>query len=1145
MAVDQARVAMVFAAGPAGATNGSGYAVGERLILTAAHVFSQAGLSVNDRAEVHLLGSESWVPGTVSWLDADLDAALLRVDQTAPWPATEMSALRWGALAGAEPVYAAATGFPWSQQRPDGIRDTEHAVGFVPPGTGVQTGSLHLSVLSSAPLPRSGGGSPWAGMSGAALVVGPHLVGVVVVDPAKFDNDRLVVVPVTRLLANPVFAAALGDPVAEPVGGRWRLEYATGRSVTLAPPYRSLPAGLDVAAAPHQLLFPEYGVVPFVGREDIVAELAYWCTERRRAELAVRTITGGGGSGKTRLAAQTCLRMSEAGFYAGFADANTPGGALRCLLDRPTLLVVDNADLNVNLVADLVTALAYTDVPVRLLLVARSRAPWWRFVQTRTEHQVDGFDHGDVPLAKHTMGRSARAQQYAAALNALAAVLPPPIPAAPAASPDLGGSAFADPLMVNLAALLVASGETLDSSPRSEVSVQTRVLRAFLDREAARWPTQVADQESSQISAEVLRRSVAVATIAAPADEGSGSTTLTAVPDLADETATRRVLSRWLHTLNPGPDYWNPLRPDPLADQLLADLDLLPEVAMTVTEQAIQRADHPTLYRMLIELTRAAAANTGAATAALSRILHEQLGDLLDAALGDPEGPLPQHLTAALNQQPVPAAAAHQVRRLPKHSLSLRDLAATLGEQTVTHYRHLANDDPTAHRIDLAQALTNQSVSLGAIGQNESALDAATEAAKIFFEFRETRPDALPAIASALINQSNASAALGRREDALRATTLAVNVYRTLATAMPGSFRAELATALNNQHNALTELGQWEEALAAITEAVKIRRQLTANDPDTFRPDLAMSLSNQSTAFGKLARGQEAVAAVAEAVDIYRELTAVDPDAFRHGLAMALNNQCLELGRVNQLEGALAAGTEAVEICRNLAETRPDVFRLQLAMVLQNQSTTFGALDRLQDALAAVTECAEIRRELAITRPDAIRPHLARALNILARVLLSLGRREEALRAVEEGVAIYRELATALPDAFRPELGKALNYNFIVLVAVGRHQEALTAVSEEVETYRELVGVLPDVFRPELAMALSNQSNALWVADRREEALTAVSEAIEIYRELFAVEPDGFRSDLVNALRALSNAYFQLGRFAEAQAVAAEAESIS
>ena len=189
------------------------------------------------------------------------------------------------------------------------------------------------------------------------------------------------------------------------------------------------------------------------------------------------------------------------------------------------------------------------------------------------------------------------------------------------------------------------------------------------------------------------------------------------MPDLADsEAGRRRALARWLHTLNPGPDYWNPLRPDPLADQLLADLDVLPELALTVTEQAIQHTDHATMDRMLAELTRAAAASGAAAATALSRILHDRLGDLLDAALTDPEGPLPQRLTAALDQVPAPAAAAELVDRLPEHSLALADLAETLTGQSVIHYRRLTADDPARHRPDLAGSLNNQSIRLADAG---------------------------------------------------------------------------------------------------------------------------------------------------------------------------------------------------------------------------------------------------------------------------------------------------------------------------------------------------------------------------------------------------------------------------------------------
>ena len=45
-----------------------------------------------------------------------------------------------------------------------------------------------------------------------------------------------------------------------------------------------------------------------------------------------------------------------------------------------------------------------------------------------TEHLIDinGFDHGDLPLAEHTLDPRARPQQYEAAFTALTAKLPAP-----------------------------------------------------------------------------------------------------------------------------------------------------------------------------------------------------------------------------------------------------------------------------------------------------------------------------------------------------------------------------------------------------------------------------------------------------------------------------------------------------------------------------------------------------------------------------------------------------------------------------------------------------------------------------------------------------------------------------------------------
>jgi hypothetical protein len=166
VAVDLARVVLVFVGGDSGLGVGSGYVVGDRRVLTAAHVVTGAGLGVGDGVDVHLRGAQGWTPARVAWVDADLDAAVLEVDVAESWPVAEVAVLRWGRLVGGEPVAAAAVGFPWAQERPDAVRDTDHVVGFVAPGAGIESGRLHLTVLSSPPADRGVGVSAWAGMSG-------------------------------------------------------------------------------------------------------------------------------------------------------------------------------------------------------------------------------------------------------------------------------------------------------------------------------------------------------------------------------------------------------------------------------------------------------------------------------------------------------------------------------------------------------------------------------------------------------------------------------------------------------------------------------------------------------------------------------------------------------------------------------------------------------------------------------------------------------------------------------------------------------------------------------------------------------------------------------------------------------------------
>ena len=233
-------------------------------------------------------------------------------------------------------------------------------------------------MTSASPSAREGG-SPWAGMSGAAVIADNHLVGVITVDPARYQ-DRLVAVPVGRLLADPGFGALLADhgvpAEAASVGAGWYLRLPGEQTVSLAQAYR--PVSRRFRLALPTLLRPEHGLVPFLGRQVLLDRITGWCQDPA-TDRPLLLVTGGGGSGKTRLGREACVRMLMVGWDTGLADDERRDGTPTDRLQRPTLLVVDDADLHTGLIAALVGYLRWDDSgpEVRLLLLARAAGAWW------------------------------------------------------------------------------------------------------------------------------------------------------------------------------------------------------------------------------------------------------------------------------------------------------------------------------------------------------------------------------------------------------------------------------------------------------------------------------------------------------------------------------------------------------------------------------------------------------------------------------------------------------------------------------------------------------------------------------------------------------------------------------------------------
>ncbi len=209
----------------------------------------------------------------------------------------------------------------------------------------------------------------------------------------------------------------------------------------------------------------------------------------------------------------------------------------------------------------------------------------------------------------------------------------------------------------------------------------------------------------------------------------------------------------------------------------------------------------------------------------------------LPALAVQPEGVLLAQ--AAAGQKPVPAevqgwadgaVAAHR-RGDPAEALRLQ-------QQVVAWLR--ANRGPVD--AELASALNNLGLFLGAVGRRAEALAPTEEAVKLYRDLAKSNPAFLGDLANALNSLGVIYGDLGRRAEALAPTEEAVKLYRDLAKSNP-AFLGDLARALNNLGVSYRDLGRRAEALAPTEEAVKLYRDLAKSNP-AFLEELARSTTN-------------------------------------------------------------------------------------------------------------------------------------------------------------------------------------------------------------------------------------------------------------------------------------------------------------
>ncbi|MDI6100568.1 tetratricopeptide repeat protein [Actinoplanes sp. NEAU-A12] len=958
------------------------------------------------------------------------------------------------------------------------------------------------------------------------LVVGSVLVGAAAGASVEYISEWWVGIPV----------AAGGAGIVLVVGRRVEqfLEQRR-RAAAWNRAFVDLPETSSASDSVIGLLDPARQVVPFDHRRDAsLTDIEAWLENGRGNAWR---ITGGTGSGKTRLAVQVGRRAVRQGWRVGWLRAGQGESAVAVATESEdrVLIVADDEMVSPQDVAALLSTVAAVATPmVRVLVVARDSDRWWASVAEAQRWPDTVLADGMTVLGPLGGSEPAQIGVLQAAMRAFAEQ-------AGRRKPQVvvhGVTRTTPLILLHCAALLVAQ-RSRPSENVVDVGQAMRELLAVEDEFV--WRPKADKLVGADVLSFSSRRAVVVlAALFGAADQRSADLLLRRLPRLRDEPAGRvRRVAAWLHRLYPNAgDYLDPRLPGWAAEYLIATAIAEDPDVTTAVSAAIDQS--PQRLREVLTFLARASGHVASASVAYAAIVARNPRDRLAVAFNIAVSTSPwldqplAHLVSEVNLSPATWQALHA--GLPYQTQSLLTTSVAVVGHVLTAVADPNRTD--ALEVDL---LIEHSRRLNQARRYEEAISSAERASASIRSLGQALSDIERGVRSgrSRIRMAQALRGLGRYEQALSASYKAIDLLRPLT-----QFPSDYARALTSLGASLRSLGRHDGALTTDREAVALWRDLAVAHPDAHQPSYARALTSLGASLESRGRHDDALTTDREAVALWRDLAVAHSDAHQPDYARALTNLGGSLWSLGRHDDALAAHREAVALWRDLAAAHPDAHQPDYARALTNLGGSLRSLGRHDDALTTGQEAVALWRDLAAAHPDAYQPDSANALISLGDSLLSLGRHDDALAVHREAVALWRDLAAAHSDAHQPSYANALTSLGVSLWSLGRHDDALTTGQEAVALWRDLAAAHSDAHQPYYANELTNLGTSLRSLGRHDDALAAHREAVALWRDLAAAHPDAHQPSYANALNSLGGSLSSLGRHDDALAAHREAVAL-
>lgn len=765
-------------------------------------------------------------------------------------------------------------------------------------------------------------------------------------------------------------------------------DWPLSNETVIAPAYVDVPSN----SGPMAHIQARSGTVPFVGRDELHSLTDWALDDEETSTLRLSLVSGSGGVGKTRLAAELCKTLEAEGWFVGFLQRDpVPTDrdvAWLATIVSPVLIVVDYAeDVPKTALVELIRALSATEGRVCILLTARTTGTWWyQFIAAVGRN---GLSSSIPLLLELRSGESWGVAVFRRAAETFA--LLPGMAKASGKTPSTTTHWTALELVAQ--AWLDVSGAHANPLP----SEREALFDEILEREFDYWRRSLINRGLPTYDSHLLAQLGTAISLLKPISRDRTVRAIACIPEFETPTPERSILVASLSELlaPTGGEQGLSVRPDPIAEHLV-----LRELSLDLERWKASGA--PGLFR--------AVPNDGAVLASPrpdeATVLNPQRYSETILELHN----LCEVITK-LKGAPASRAVDVAAAVLTMGGMVLIDVATT---------KALESGGPFARALEVVGQEPFGEIP-DHVSYGHSTLRTLAMLATQKFQPAPQLEDGNDAIAFVTARLDLAVRLLdaGKRHHATMAAKDAITILDGRGI-LQTEYRAHAYTILAAT---LIAVGRVESAKKAIAVATTIHTQVSERDSSDTRDGLYWDVLTVA----ELSSGNYEAALAASDKALEKHAVRDYPVAYRTLRGGSLQYRAAVLSHIGKHEQALEAARDSVEHRRPLVEALPGAFLPDFAGSLEALSVAFLKVGLLDEASVSAEESLAIREQLAETQIEVFGADLASSLLVAGVADLQLDRKSRARERADSALGIYRKLALVYPDEFQKEEQRARN----------------------------------------------------------------------------------------------------------------------